>query len=343
MDRRQRILSMFDPSGFGLEIGPSYNPLLPKAEGYKVETLDYTDQIGLRLKYADNPSIDVSKIEPVDFVSDGRSMADLIGATGRYDFIVASHVIEHTPDMIGFLKDCERLLKPDGVLALAVPDKRCCFDFFQTLTSTGELLEVHRSGRTRPAFGALFNAVAYGVKQDGQIGWELASRGRRELAQPLASAMQLATDTEESGIYRDVHVWRFVPSSFELIMNDLYEVGETTLRIASMDVAGEFLVALSRQGCGPSRSRLDLLEAIVEEQAVCADVGQGRGLKESPVPQAYLLDRPRLARRFRLDSREACRQLERTVHALAALAFKRLTGPLRRTVRVILNAWSARS
>jgi len=41
MDRNDRIKSMFDTYGFGLEIGPSYNPLLPKAEGYNVEILDY--------------------------------------------------------------------------------------------------------------------------------------------------------------------------------------------------------------------------------------------------------------------------------------------------------------
>ena len=40
MDRVQILTSMFDPSGFGLEIGPSYNPLVPKSSGARIETID---------------------------------------------------------------------------------------------------------------------------------------------------------------------------------------------------------------------------------------------------------------------------------------------------------------
>ena len=31
------------------------------------------------------------------------------------------HVIEHMPDLFGFMRDCEALLKPNGVLTLAIP------------------------------------------------------------------------------------------------------------------------------------------------------------------------------------------------------------------------------
>ena len=35
MDRVQIISSMFDRDGFGLEIGPSYNPFVPKSKRRK--------------------------------------------------------------------------------------------------------------------------------------------------------------------------------------------------------------------------------------------------------------------------------------------------------------------
>jgi hypothetical protein len=35
-----------DLTGLGLEIGPSYNPLLPKSEGYRVRTADHLDATG---------------------------------------------------------------------------------------------------------------------------------------------------------------------------------------------------------------------------------------------------------------------------------------------------------
>lgn len=58
-------------------------------------------------KYANAPGVEVSRIEVVDHVSTGASVFDAVGKTARYDYIVASHVIEHTTDMLGFLKDCQ--------------------------------------------------------------------------------------------------------------------------------------------------------------------------------------------------------------------------------------------
>ena len=124
MTRTELILSMIDLSGIGLEIGPGYNPLLPKSFGHRVETLDHATAEQIREKYRNDPSVDISRIEEVDFVSDGRSIAEVVSKSGHYDYIVASHVIEHTTDMLGFLKDCQTLLKKTGNLVLAVPDKR---------------------------------------------------------------------------------------------------------------------------------------------------------------------------------------------------------------------------
>ena len=129
MTRSETLRSLFEASGKGLEIGPSHNPLMSKAAGFNVEVLDYLDASALRRKYA-NAGVDVSAVEEVDYVGDGRPMTEVIGDRQRYDWIVASHVIEHVPDFVAFLVDCEALLKPGGSLVLAVPDKRCCFEFF---------------------------------------------------------------------------------------------------------------------------------------------------------------------------------------------------------------------
>lgn len=48
--------------GLGLEIGPSHNPLLPKAEGYIVLIADHLDQAGLTEKYGYKGT---ARIEPV--------------------------------------------------------------------------------------------------------------------------------------------------------------------------------------------------------------------------------------------------------------------------------------
>jgi 2-polyprenyl-3-methyl-5-hydroxy-6-metoxy-1,4-benzoquinol methylase len=100
------LRSMFGTRGKGLEIGASHNPLMPKAAGFDVEILDYLDAEGLRRKYA-NAGVDVSAVEEVDYISDGRPMTEVMGDRQRYDWIVTSLVIEHVPDLGAFLVDCE--------------------------------------------------------------------------------------------------------------------------------------------------------------------------------------------------------------------------------------------
>ena len=153
MSRADHIRSMFDGTGPGLEIGPSHAPLMSKADGNDVSIFDYLDAEGLRTKYA-AAGCDVSLVEDVDFVGDGRPMSEVIGRLGAFRWIVASHVIEHVPDLLGFLRDCDTLLAPGGVLVLAVPDKRFCFDLLRPVSTIGQVLQAHVDGRKRPRRGS---------------------------------------------------------------------------------------------------------------------------------------------------------------------------------------------
>lgn len=48
---------------------------------------------------------------------------------GRYDLVIGTEVIEHVPDVIGFVKGCARLLAADGELFLTTPNRdACCAD-----------------------------------------------------------------------------------------------------------------------------------------------------------------------------------------------------------------------
>jgi SAM-dependent methyltransferase len=269
MSRDDFLRSLIDLDGFGLEIGPSVGPLVKKSSGAKVEVVDHTDAAGLRNHYKDNETVNLANIEEVDYVVQGRSMYEAIAKGHYYDYIVASHVIEHTPDMLGFLKDCEKLLKDTGILLLAVPDKRHCFDVFQPLTSTGSVLQAHIDGRTRPTLGSIFDDRAYNALRNGQIGWPIGAAGELRFYMELDEAKsQLAAARRDPG-YVDVHIWRFVPSSFRLILNDLYEFGEVTLREDRFfgSVGNEFYVTLSPHGRGCPVDRLTLAKQMIVEHA----------------------------------------------------------------------------
>ena len=260
---------MFETTGKGLEIGPSHNPLMPKAAGFDVEILDYLDAEGLRRKYA-AAGVDLSAVEEVDYIADGRPMTEVIGERQRYDWIVASHVIEHVPDVVAFLIDCEALLKPGGSLVLAVPDKRCCFDILRPVSTVGQVLQAHVDDRKRPWPGVIFDDIAYTRKRSGRIGWGLGDREPLEEVRSPDVARQFFEQACRDESYADVHCWVFVPSSFRLIINSLAAFGMTGLRELSFrDAGGEFYAVLSTRA--PAQA-LDLgalaLSAQAEEREI---------------------------------------------------------------------------
>jgi SAM-dependent methyltransferase len=270
LDRNALLRSFFDQGGVGLEIGPSYNPLMPKASGARVETVDHATASELREKYRE-AGVDISNIEEVDYVLKGQTLLEGVGKPGHYDWIVASHVIEHVPDLVGFLKDCEVLLKPTGVLVLAVPDKRLCFDALQRCTSTGEALQVHLDGRLRPNPGAIFDAIAYDARRGSSHAWAKTDYSALRLTGDLAAAKAAFDAAQRTSDYIDAHLWRFTPSLFRLIISDLAAIGAIRLRERAFaeGVITEFYAALSvdAPGCPISRQALALL-AVAEQQQV---------------------------------------------------------------------------
>jgi hypothetical protein len=266
-NRRDKLLSLFDSTGLGLEIGPSFNPLVPKADGYNVEILDHFATADLRKKYA-GANVDLSKIEEVDYVSDGGSIFELIHKPKYYDYIVASHVIEHTTDLLGFVFDCEQLLNDRGVLVLVVPDKRFAFDCLRPYSTTGQVLQAHLEKRRRHPPGTVFDEVAYNCTRDRAIAWGANAGGSLSFFRPLQDAKTIFEELQRKDTFHDIHAWQFTPSSFRLIMRDLAEINAIgLLEKAFQDSAGpEFCLTFSRSAAGCPVDRLLLAERSIREQ-----------------------------------------------------------------------------
>jgi hypothetical protein len=101
MTREETILSHIKRDGLGLEIGAGCAPVAPKKQVFRVHVLDHCDKKALIEKYRRH-EVNIENIEEVDFVWDGRSYTELIGRRHIYDWIIGSHVLEHTTDLIGF-------------------------------------------------------------------------------------------------------------------------------------------------------------------------------------------------------------------------------------------------
>lgn len=252
---RQKFIIRHAPkNGPGLEIEPRHSPLAPKAKGFNVETLDCTDECTLREKYSAQ-GININRIEHVDHIWHGQPLSAAVGRMSCYEWIVASHVIEKTPDFVGFLIECEALLRMNGKLVLVVPDKRYCFDHFQSLTSTGDVLDALSLQRTKLTPGRIFDHHANAAyKGRGAIIWRRYAMGRLHLIYNLEVARHAWQKALHGENYIDVHNWYFTPQSFLLLIEDLRAIGLIGLSIADGPISsgGEFCVCLHRSEQQPA-------------------------------------------------------------------------------------------
>lgn len=269
MTRNERILRYLDISGKGLEIGPSLNPVAPKRAGFNVEIVDHASEKELIRRYQQHGH-DTTAIEPVDFVWKGESYSELTGKKKHYDWAIASHVIEHVPDLIAFINDCDEILKDDGVLSLVIPDKRYCFDHFRMVSSLSKVIDAHNHKEKIHTAGSAAEYYLNVVARDGAIAWGKDNHeGAFNFVHGLEEAKEAMHKVADYSSPMDVHSWCFVPNSFRLLIDDLYALGLINMReVGFFDTEGcEFYVTLGRQGKGSQVERMNLLRQIAIEVA----------------------------------------------------------------------------
>ncbi len=270
MDFRSYIRAEIGLERRGIEIGPSYSPILPKADGYRTYVVDHADQAQLRVKYTGH-GVDTGRIEEVDAIDDGGEFSLLDDEGGGFDFIVASHVFEHLTDPLHFLQRCERALKPDGRLFLLVPDRRFCFDYLRPTSTAGQMLNAYLAENRVHSPGALFDHTAYNARRDGVHVWAETEGGTFSLTGTARQGYDAATRRNDG--YVDSHAWVFTPSTFRLIIEDLRTIGLIGMGEAFFhpSIGCEFLAVLSPSRGMTGQDRLALaLGAVAEARGACA-------------------------------------------------------------------------
>jgi SAM-dependent methyltransferase len=274
MDRLEKLLFGIDRTARILEVGPSHNPVAPKAAGWQSFVLDHASQEELREKYRGH-DVAHDRIEPVNFVWSGGPIHDAVpaGEHGSFDACIASHVLEHLPNPIGFFQSLERLLKADGVVSLAVPDKRYCFDYFRPLTLAPAWIEAFEHKSSRHSRRSILEYAAYAMVNRGQSSWGQFEKMQERLLGELNPAKSQADAAGNSDFeaYVDCHAWCFTPASFQLLLLELGVFGLVSFRIAKLFPTDgcEFIVSLRKGhnnlGTDVQPRRLALLKGMVEE------------------------------------------------------------------------------
>jgi hypothetical protein len=230
-----------------IEIGPSFGPIIPKRLGYDVRVIDHADRETLVEKYRDQVG-DVSVIEEVDVVWRGEPLATLL-PKGEHAAVLASHVIEHAPDFVGFLSECSALLSDKGSIYLIVPDRRYCFDAFAPSSDPAKVIGDHRLRRTLHSFESFYR-VGSQVRANGEIAWGQQPIERLEFLSGTGPHwLRDAGSMADATSYIDNHENYFTPSSFVLLIEELCFIGllDLGIEMVSRTRGPEFLAILSRR------------------------------------------------------------------------------------------------
>jgi SAM-dependent methyltransferase len=221
----RKELTAIDPSrSKGLEIGPLANPRVQKSEG-AVSYLDHATTEQLRLKYQENSSLRpfVNDIVEVDYVVEGtQSISAVVGKEAPFDYVIAAHVIEHIPNLVGWLQDIAKVLRPGGILSLVIPDKRFTFDVNRTTTEVSELVDAYLRHLRNPSVKQMYDFFSRVVTIDGSVDtaaiWagtaDYSTTFRTDVPDPHVAAYRTCVEQVHLGHFVDVHCHLFTPSSF---------------------------------------------------------------------------------------------------------------------------------
>jgi SAM-dependent methyltransferase len=227
-DRRARLLGDRDPDQLrGLEIGPSHAPLIAKDAG-PVRYVDYALTDALRRNLI-SATVSPDQLVEVDIAWGDNRLKDAVG--GTVDYVVASHVIEHAPDLVGWLAEIRQVLEPGGLLGLAIPDRRFTFDLLRPESTLGEMVEAHLLGYRRPSIRQVFDSYERTRPVDLAQAWTTdLTRTLAPVAAKRLSAFDLVRDLQD-GRYVDSHCWVFTPASFLDQLDAMLALGWLDYRI----------------------------------------------------------------------------------------------------------------
>jgi SAM-dependent methyltransferase len=300
----------------GLEIGPYLQPTVRKDEG-DVKYLDFysTEELTARERER-RPAATV--IPTVDYVV--KSDDYYRHVTEQFDYVIANHVIEHVDNPVQWVIDLARLLRPDGVLFLAVPDKKYNFDRYRTDTTLSHLLCDYFRGGGEPR--------EHGI--DIQLHYDTAYVGKPiDLREKLDLARLRGAYDEKPHPGRHNHV--FQSETFVgRILRPLQKLGLWKFKLLEFADApsnhGEFYVVLRMGAEQVEVTMRDLYGPAAEESLAAAEVANGAAgappLQSAEAREAEVL-------RLRADLATARNELD----ALRRSLSWRLTGPVRKILQ----------
>ena len=249
--RPRELLDAIELEMRGLEIGPLDRPILSKVK-YRVSYVDHASREDLIAKYKSSATAETlapERIVPVDIVwTPGKTLADCVPPGAKYDYCLASHVIEHVADPIGWLQQIAAVLNDGGIVTLAVPDKERTFDHLRPVSRPADLIDAYVRQIARPSPRHVFDHIT----SVSQIGVEPSPPRPAQIREAFAHAMA----AHHSGRHVDVHCHVFTQDSFFEVFETIAHTGILPLKLRrfypTRTGANEFIVSLQMCSAKPA-------------------------------------------------------------------------------------------
>lgn len=134
--RKPHLVPHLRPGISALEIGAYAAPTLVGVDA-RCKYVDFYSTEELR-EQARQIGQDPDAVVAVDYVVRGEDYRDVVKE--RFDLVIANHVLEHICNPIKWINMIADLLNDDGMLFIALPDKRFSFDRYRSNTDVAHLV-----------------------------------------------------------------------------------------------------------------------------------------------------------------------------------------------------------
>jgi SAM-dependent methyltransferase len=217
---RRRLAAQY-LTGSGLEIGPLHLPLrVPSSV-----TVRYVDRFDIQAIREHYPELEGYTIVEPDIIDDGETLPTV--QDGSVDFVIANHMIEHCEDPIRTIKSFLRVLRPGGVIYMAVPDRRFTFDRDRSPTPLEHIRRDHEEG---PGQSRRQHYEEWAIFHDEV---------------PADEVQERADDLQRRHYSIHYHVW--TPSEFLDVLLDCRRELDMPLQVEAVERNNhEFIVIMSR-------------------------------------------------------------------------------------------------
>ncbi len=190
---------------------------------------------------------------------------DFVGANGnlgvvneKFDIVFSAHVIEHCPDLVEHLRQVGRILNAGGLYVMLIPDKRYCFDYYQSESTISEVIDAFANRQKIPRLADVINFAytrthnnsilhwlgihgeRYGYKRqppaEGDARAEIMGEyffddGTDPSFEKFSHLVEKYAETLKSGKYISAHNRKFTPENFRYIVEMLNKIKLVDLSI----------------------------------------------------------------------------------------------------------------